>query len=484
MKLKKCITWLTPLFMLVFAATQAQAQEITWSNLTASAITASGATLSAEMSGNDGNVTAYWTTNTVADPATHAWEGSDGPAAAAVGTVSRTVSSLTADTLYSYAFYGTNSTDAVEAWSEVATFATALSAAQNPAFTAVEVTSSGTLSVSLAWTDNASTETAYVLQRSSSGSTGPYAVVATLPSNSTSHVDYVMPSTTYHYRLSATNSVNATSTDPATCQSAAITTISAGYATGGNRFATYSENGTNFVAHIFTEDGTFEPRKALDVEYLIVGGGGGGGGSYNNRQAGGGGAGGLLTGTTNATASPYAVIVGAGGLSPIGDTGYDGGDSSAFGRIGEGGGGGGYAYTASASGRNGGCGGGGSSYNGGAGGTGSQGGDGAQGDPVGDTYGGGGGGANGNGLQGVGGAGHTSFITGTSVIYAVGGAGGLRANGTLEPGPASAYTGNGGEGGSNASAYQLGKFRGGDGGSGVVVIRYQVAPSATVLIVR
>ena len=87
------------------------------------------------------------------------------------------------------------------------------------------------------------------------------------------------------------------------------------------------------------------PIDGLDVEYLIVGGGGGGPG----RHGGGGGAGGLIYGSTKTyiSSGTYSVIVGAGGNGGSGDwnsslarSGNRGSDSSFAGSTASGGGGG------------------------------------------------------------------------------------------------------------------------------------------------
>jgi hypothetical protein len=107
------------------------------------------------------------------------------------------------------------------------------------------------------------------------------------------------------------------------------------------------------------------PINGLPVEYLIVAGGGAGG----RHHGGGGGAGGLLHGYTRASlsAGSYTVVVGAGGAKNTGTnstpngTGGNGQNSSAFGLTSIGGGGGGQ-YNAN--GANGGSGGGPSNWNG------------------------------------------------------------------------------------------------------------------------
>jgi hypothetical protein len=85
--------------------------------------------------------------------------------------------------------------------------------------------------------------------------------------------------------------------------------------------------------------------------------------------------------------------------------------------------------------------------------------------------GGGGGGSSGAGgvsVGGAGGAGTANSITGSSVTYGVGGQGGVNTANAVGT-SASANTGNGGRGASSSGATN---YNGGDGGSGIVLIRF------------
>lgn len=103
-------------------------------------------------------------------------------------------------------------------------------------------------------------------------------------------------------------------------------------ATGGHVLL-YTENGINFVAHMFISNDTFIVTNPGAVEYLVVGGGGAGGRAYMDSSwgfsGGGGGAGGMLTGTASPDAGTYTMVVGAGGAATAG-TGANGGNSYAF----------------------------------------------------------------------------------------------------------------------------------------------------------
>jgi len=249
----------------------------------------------------------------------------------------------------------------------------------------------------------------------------------------------------------------------------------------------------------------------LQADYLVVAGGGGGGSYFT---AGGGGAGGLraYTGLTLATATNYTVTVGAGGagatsLSVLGSNGANSvfSTTTALG----GGGGGSYGATSVGSpynqdGQPGGSGGGGGAADGGSsqnrngiGGTGSAGqghaGGGGRGQNDITMIGGGGGGAgtfgkDGDVASGAGGDGIAYSISGSSVTYAGGGAGGGFG------GAGTGGSGGGGNGGSgNGSTQGTGGTanRGGGGGgyggngtsnaggSGTVIIKIPDTYTAT-----
>lgn len=268
------------------------------------------------------------------------------------------------------------------------------------------------------------------------------------------------------------------------------------YATGGDTIMT---DGTYWY-HTFVSSGTFTPQKALSCDYLVVAGGGGGGAN----AGGGGGAGGLRS-TVTATggggslesalslsaSTNYTVTIGAGGTrgSTNGSTTPTNGSNSVFGSITSTGGG--YGINPNASGIAGGSGGGaaGSGSQTGGAGTSNQGYAGG-GSSFGFVAGGGGGagavgGSSSSGVSGNGGAGVATSISGTSVTYAGGGGGGLESSGTAGTGGAggggngsgangngvagTSNTGGGGGGGSNGGA-----VFGGNGGSGIVIVRYPV----------
>lgn len=270
---------------------------------------------------------------------------------------------------------------------------------------------------------------------------------------------------------------------------------------------TISYDGT-YVVHTFNTSGTFIPTEPLVVDYLVVAGGGAGGSSVGyNECAGGGGAGGYRTtlGTSGGNSSSeskisllpsnvYAITIGAGGA---GSSTYgalnNGSNSSIYNIVSVGGGSGQSDGGANSGGSGGGAGtSGGTLRNGGAG-TASQGFAGGNSGGIGGTFsGGGGGGAGGVGIAGVnniagnGGPGLSSSISGANVFRAGGGGGstfsssatqGFGGSGGGGNGTATQTNANGGDAqvntGSGGGAGGFSGRRSGNGGSGVVIIRYK-----------
>jgi hypothetical protein len=281
-------------------------------------------------------------------------------------------------------------------------------------------------------------------------------------------------------------------------------------ATGGD--STVTSGG--YTYHVFTSSGNLVVTGSRAAQALIIAGGGGGGGTGVN-GGGGGGAGGVVLGSAiTLTAQTYSIIVGAGGAH--GGVGSDGGNSSFPGEtVAIGGGGGG---TFAGAGRSGGSGGGGGRDSGtssGGAGTSGQGNSGGAAIGVSCASGGGGGGAGQVGQQGGtdcgsftagmsdGGDGTSTYSawgvatsTGVDVSgtrYYAGGGGGAyesssaagQADGGLGGGGrgASGYTSGhaGGTGVANTgSGGGAGQHRagitndGGNGGTGIVIVRYAV----------
>jgi hypothetical protein len=283
-------------------------------------------------------------------------------------------------------------------------------------------------------------------------------------------------------------------------------------ATGGTTLE-YDLDGKRYKSHTFTSDDDFVVTTVGDatgdrnqVDYLIIAAGGSGG----SCSGGGGGAGGYRTTITptpsdeavnakiTVTATTFGVVIGAGGVnawSGCSNTGNNGTNSSALGITATGGGTGGKFLD---NGGNGGSGGGGGSDGNTTGGTGilgqgRNGGNGITGSPNERPPGGGGGagavGANGTtGVAGNGGNGLANLLRTGSNETRAGGGGAAIVNGTAGTGGsggggngasstgsgsnATANTGSGGGGGNAVTDTDAGS-----GGSGIVIIRYEIAPS-------
>jgi hypothetical protein len=258
--------------------------------------------------------------------------------------------------------------------------------------------------------------------------------------------------------------------------------------------------------HTFAMSGNFVPNQTLSCDYLIVAGGGGAG----NNGSGGGGAGGYRTATASSfTAGTYQVLVGAGGAGRVASGQGNGasGSLSAIGSI-QSAGGGFSSFPSGTSGSGGSGGGSGSTSAGGAGNTpstspsqGNNGGN--QGVSQGGAGGGGGAGAvGGNGsstTSGVGGIGSFTAISGGATTgygqlvsgnyyFAGGGGGGGNNDSGVKPGAVGGSGGGGaggasnvaganalvntGGGGGGAGNVNPNWVAGGNGGSGIVIIRY------------
>jgi hypothetical protein len=395
--------------------------------------------------------------------------------------------------------------------------------------TSLTATATSTTQIDLAWTDNATNETGYTVERRSPAGSGSYSTVTTLSAGATSYSNTgLTESTQYEYRVYATNAAgnsansNAASkfTIPATPTGLTATAVSSSQinlawtdvSTGntGQRIerrtpsgsgsystlttvsataTTYSDTGltasTSYEYRIVATNADYDssPSTAANattqsgsstysIEYLCIAGAGGG-------CRGGGGAGGYRTATgySLTVGQSYTVTVGAGGGGGNGNAGPDApnGSNSVFDTItSTGGGGGGYSTGTAPSGGSGGGGGasGGATRLGGAGtsGQGNAGGNQAHtGSPFPSGGGGGasaaGGNTTANNVSGNGGDGTSSSITGSAVTRA-GGGGGANFSGGGTNGSGGAGGGGGATGGSTNGTNGSVNTGGGGGGTG------------------
>ena len=248
-----------------------------------------------------------------------------------------------------------------------------------------------------------------------------------------------------------------------------------------------------YTVRPFTSNADFVTDTAMTVDWLIVGGGGAGG--MGNGGGGGGGAGGYVSATSQSLAiGTYAAVIGTGGTGAATDNntaGTAGTDSTWNSQTAGGGAGGPANNTAGVAGdtANGGSGSGATGGNAG-GAAGSQGTTNAGGAGSGDDGGGGGGAGGAGGAAayqdaGDGGVGLSNSITGSAVFYA-GGGGGNSETGTAgdggnggggdghEQASTAATAGEDGTGGGGGGADYSNDLssKAGDGGDGIVIVRY------------
>jgi len=191
--------------------------------LSSSNITATSADLYVEAETNLTSATVVWDTSDKGTANVTDWTGTNSVSVSGLtpGTISGLATGLTADTDYVFRFYGEDGV--TNGWSTLNSFATTLTAAAEPSFTSASGAYNG---VSLQWDDNANSETGYILQRSTNGTS--FSLLTVLPADTTSYTDgAVLVDRTYYYRLAATNSVNESGTDPSACQTNAFTALAA-----------------------------------------------------------------------------------------------------------------------------------------------------------------------------------------------------------------------------------------------------------------
>jgi hypothetical protein len=258
----------------------------------------------------------------------------------------------------------------------------------------------------------------------------------------------------------------------------------------------------------FTSTGTSTwtaPQDVTSVEVLVVAGGGSGGGGSGAIGGGGGGAGGIVYNTSYPVVpgATYPIVVGAGGVGANRALGTSGGNSQFGTLVAAGGGAGSSDGTVNIGGRGltGGSGGGGSGRSGvGAPGFAGQGYSGSNGATNAYYAGGAGGGAGGpatpfsGSVAGSGGPGLYFNISGTSTAYGGGGGGGGSNFSSVSTAGTGGVGGGGGGtstsingtagtvntgGGGGASGWNTdtGSILGGNGGSGIVIVKYKRTPT-------
>ena len=194
-----------------------------FSDLAASNITTTSAVLYATSHSNLTSGAIVWDTSDQGATNVTDWTGTNSISGSTPGLVSGTATNLSPDTTYYYRFYGTNAVS--NGWSlTTITFATDLTVANLPAFATATSTHN---SVTLTWVDNSDTESGFVLQRSTNGSS--FTQLTVVGPNVTNYVDQaVAVGRTYYYRLAATNTLNESGTDFTACETNAPPTALSG----------------------------------------------------------------------------------------------------------------------------------------------------------------------------------------------------------------------------------------------------------------
>ena len=98
----------------------------------------------------------------------------------------------------------------------------------------------------------------------------------------------------------------------------------------GGTVTDIAEGSIEYRVHTFTSDGTLDVTRGGEVEYWIVAGGGGGDRSHRGGNNGGGGAGGVIFGHQSLQQGTYTVDIGDGGLGQTPDSSTESGENTVF----------------------------------------------------------------------------------------------------------------------------------------------------------
>jgi hypothetical protein len=156
------------------------------------------------------------------------WSLDEGSGAAVLGSAGTSVSGAITGASYS--------------WVGPAPFDLAFTPPADPA--ALTATASSFSQIDLGWTDNSGNESAFELERSTSGFGGTYTPLATVGANTTSYPDVgLAPSTEYCYRVRAVNGSGVSGYAAAACATTPVATSTA-LDLAGNTFVNFGDNVT------------------------------------------------------------------------------------------------------------------------------------------------------------------------------------------------------------------------------------------------
>ncbi|MDQ3928487.1 MAG: fibronectin type III domain-containing protein, partial [Chloroflexota bacterium] len=190
----------------------------------------------------------------------------------AANTTSYADSTVAASTTYYYRVKATNAAGS-SGYSNTASATTPAATPTAPAApSGLTATAASSSKIDLSWTDNASNEDSYTVERSLDGSTGWTVLTGTLAANTNSYADTsVSPATKYYYRVKASNSGG----DSAYSSTASATTTSALPAAPSNLTAQVAGTGTKQKINLklldnSTNETGFVLERSLSSDFGVV----------------------------------------------------------------------------------------------------------------------------------------------------------------------------------------------------------------------
>jgi CSLREA domain-containing protein len=194
----------------------------------------------------------------------------------AAGTTGYSDTNLQPGTTYYYRVKATNSAGSSD-YSNDATATTNVSSQPPPDPSGLGATAVSSSRIDLQWTDNATNETAYTVERSLDGSTNWTELTSTLPADTTTYSDTGLSAgTTYYYRVKATNSAGSSNyTDTANATTSADTNVFSeswtgadGAAWDGSRWTT--NVGASATADILSNQGRMRFENVSNARALAI----------------------------------------------------------------------------------------------------------------------------------------------------------------------------------------------------------------------
>ena len=210
-----------------------------------------------------------WTDNATNETGYYVQRSSDGTnfsqiASLGAGATSYSSTGLTAATTYYYRVCAYNSAGA-SAYTSVASAATQAATVVVPAApSGLAASASSSSTIGLTWTDNASNETGYYVQRSSDGTN--FSQIGSLGAGATSYSDTGLTAATkYYYRVNAYNSAGAS----AYTAVASATTMAASTATGQITWTTFTPSADTRTIYVSSSTGS-DSNSGLDAAHPVA----------------------------------------------------------------------------------------------------------------------------------------------------------------------------------------------------------------------